>query len=178
MSTPPEKMSTPPEKKLTRPYKKLPTPPEKMSTPPEKKLARPYKKLPTPPEKMSPLPKKINPSPEIIKTPLEISQPPQKKFLNAPPTPENFSAHPKISQLPTKIFQPLPKNFSTTNENISTPIEEKYQPQNMLRGNRDPPPLPQHPFFIFISIFFPSLFKKNMIFFLGGWLEPPKSPPP
>ena len=41
----------------------------------------------------------------------------------------------------------------------------------MLRGN--PPPPPTSLFFLFLSISFPSLFKKNSENFGGGGLNPP-----
>ena len=44
----------------------------------------------------------------------------------------------------------------------------------MLRGN--PPPPPNILFFLFLSISFPSLFKKNLK--ISGGFEPPEPPPP
>ena len=45
----------------------------------------------------------------------------------------------------------------------------------MLGGN----PPPQHPFFfLFLSISFPSLFKKKSENFGGGGFEPSEPPPP
>ena len=45
----------------------------------------------------------------------------------------------------------------------------------MLRGN--PPPPPNIPFFLFLSISFPSLFKKNLKISGGGGLNPLNPPP-
>ena len=47
----------------------------------------------------------------------------------------------------------------------------------MLRGTHPPPP-PQHPFFLFLSISFPSLFKKKSENFRGGGGLDPLNPPP
>ena len=47
----------------------------------------------------------------------------------------------------------------------------------MLRGNPPPPP-PTSLFFLFLSISFPSLFKKKSENFGGGGFEPPEPPPP
>ena len=44
----------------------------------------------------------------------------------------------------------------------------------MLRGT---PPLPNIPVFLFLSISFPSLFKKKSENFGGGGFEPPEPPP-
>ena len=46
----------------------------------------------------------------------------------------------------------------------------------MLRGN--PPPPPTSLFFLFLSISFPSLFKKKSENFGGGGLNPRNPPPP
>ena len=156
-------------------------PPENFPTPPEKISARHLKKFPTPPEKYHLYRKKLNP-PEIILTPLKFlnlyppQTPPPRKFLNPPS---------KISQPPPKISQPPPENFSTPPRKFLNPPPKISQPPRKFlnpppRKFLNPPPenfstLPENfstppltsLFFLFLSISFPSLFKKKSENFVG-----------
>ena len=155
----------------TRPSEKFPTPPEKIST-------RHLKKFPTHSEKYHLYRKNLTP-PKIILTPLKFLNPPPQKILNPPPSKisqppsENFLTPPPrkfFNPPPSKISQPPHENFLTPLK-ISQPHSKNYQPQNMLRGT----PPPNIPFFLSIS--FPSLFKKNLKI-SGRGLNPLNPPPP
>ena len=166
-------------KKFNPPPKIIITPPE-ISQPSLPKISQPRKFLN--PQNFSSPPKFLNP-------PRKFLNPPPRKFLNPPPPPKISQPPPpaKISQPPppAKISQPPPpENFSTSSRKFLNPAPRKFlnppprkffNPKNMLRGN--PPAPPTSFFFLFLSISFPSLFKKNLKI-SGGGFEPPEPPPP
>ena len=136
--------------------------------------------LPTPPEisQLSLHPKISQPPPpKNFLTPRKFLNPPEnfstpRKFLNPP---ENFSTPPRKYLNPSRKFL-NPRKFFKPPDEISTPLEKISTSKNMLRGNPHRPP-PQHPFFLFLFISFPSLLKKNLKISGGGGLNPLNPPP-
>ena len=121
---------------------------------------------------MSPLPKKFNPSRNNINPP-EISQPPPP-IISQPSTRKFLNPSQKFLNPARKFLNPSRK-FLNPPEKISTPLEKISTPKYV---NRHPyPPPPNISFFLFLSISFPSLFKKNSKF-RGGGLNSLNPPPP
>ena len=157
---PPKISQTP--RKFRNPPRKFcnPPPPPKISQPP------PHENFSTPPPKIS------QPPPRKFLNPPKISQPP-RKFLNPP---ENFSTPPRNFPNPPRKFLNPSRKFLNPPENISTPLEN--QPQKFVKEKCCIPtsPIPTSLFFLFLSISFPSLFKKKSENF-GGGLNPLNPPP-
>ena len=145
-------------------------PPEKFPTPPEIISTRHLKKFPTSPEKYHLYRKNLTP-PEIILTPLKFLNSHPENFSTLPP--KNFTTHP-----PPQNFSTPPRKFLNPPWKYVNPTRKNIDPKNMLRGT----PPPNIPLFLFLSISFPSLFrKKSENFFFGGgggWgLNPLNHPP-